>query len=133
MHPFADFPSLFSYSFFAPILLRLSASLVFFFVALMQWRARRETYALLSPILGSISRHAIALLVAIEYIIAAMLFVGWHTQIAAVLGVILSIKYAFVRARSLSPLGAIATWLLLSVCLSLIILGGGALALDIHL
>ena len=133
MHPLTDFPQLFSYTFFVPTLLRVAAAFVFGGVAKTQWRARTENQALLAPLLGTLSRSALTLLVAVEYAIAIALLVGWHTQIAAAVGVILALKYIFVRPRSFSPLSSTAKWLLLVICLSLVVLGAGALALDIHL
>ncbi len=133
MHPLADLPQLFSYTFFVPTLLRVAAAFVFGGIAKTQWRARAENHALLAPLLGTLSRSALTLLVTVEYAVAIALLVGWHTQIAAIVGAILVLKYLFVRPHSLSPLSSTAKWLLLVICLSLIALGGGALALDIHL
>lgn len=133
MHPLTSFPELLSYSFFAPTLLRVVAAFVFMAVARAQWRGRAESVAALSPLAGPLAGTALLLVIAIEWLAAVALFFGWHVQMAAVAGAILALKYLFIRNHALSPLPAAATWLLMAACLSLIVLGAGALAFDIPL
>ena len=133
MHPFNTFPFLLSLSFFVPVLFRVSCTTVFILLAQRHVNEYKNINKLLVPLVGKLSEFIVQMFIAIEVIVALMLFAGWHTQIAGILATALSIKFLVVRPHSLSPFGKMVPSLLLIMSLSLIITGSGAFGLDIPL
>ncbi len=133
MHPFNTFPYLLSFSFFVPIIFRMSCVIAFGILAIHHYREHKHIEALVSPLVGKHSKWIIQLLVLVEAIVAMMLFVGWYTQIAAILASALALKLSVIRPLSISPFGRMNAFLLLVMSLSLIITGAGAFAFDIPL
>ncbi len=127
------FPSLLTYSFFAPTVLRIIAACVVLMLARLHWKKQNEIKSLLAPIVGNFALSLAWLLIAIETVTGLALLIGYGTQIAAIVGALLALKSLIIRPRSLQPLSHSAGWLLLSVCLSLVFLGAGAFAFDIPL
>jgi uncharacterized membrane protein YphA (DoxX/SURF4 family) len=126
MHPFLQFPNLAFLSFLlVPVLLRAVAALSIAYIAYVHFVRRSE-----SPF-GAV----IWVTILVEAAIALCLLAGYYTQYAALLGVLLSIKH-FVFAKRYSrmvPLCRVDYVYLFVICLSLVITGGGAFALDIPL
>lgn len=127
------FPSLLTYSFFAPTILRIVAACVFLMLARTHWKKQAEIKTLLMPIAHGFALSLTWLLIAIETAVGAALLIGFGVQIAAIVGTLLALKSLIIRPRSLQPLSHSAGWLLLAVCLSLVFLGAGAFAFDIPL
>jgi hypothetical protein len=124
---FSMFPSLFTFSFFAPTLLRIVASLAFLFFA---YRLARHTR--MHP--GSGTPFTWYIILA-EIVVGGSLFVGLYTQIGAILGVLLSFKlmYFVSRKKYIAPYDYLTYALLVAICLSLLLLGAGAFAFDLPL
>jgi uncharacterized membrane protein YphA (DoxX/SURF4 family) len=70
-----------------------------------------------------------------EMIIGSMFVVGWNTQIAALLGIVFSVKVLLFRKNFHYPLMPSSAFfvLMLAVSVSLFITGAGAFAMDIPL
>lgn len=130
------FPHLFVFSFFAPTLLRLAVACVFAYMAVRFFKTRVAFSKTALPIIGVPGVIPTYVLVVAYAIIAAMFFFGWYTQIAAIAGCIAMLKHAWFadgqhltyspRSRSTYVLAAI-------ICLSLLVTGAGAYAMDLPL
>jgi len=133
MHPFTTFPHLLSFSFFVPTLFRVACAVVFALLAQHHIRDRKEIEKILSPLVGKLDGIMTWTMIVCEIAVALMLFVGWYTQIAAILAAALALKLLVVRPHSLSPYGKMVATLLFVMTLSLIITGAGTPALDLPL
>jgi uncharacterized membrane protein YphA (DoxX/SURF4 family) len=132
------FPSLLVYGFYAPTLLRLGLVAVFIWLAWRTWQKRTAWRHATLPIIGSQSWIPTLAVIA-EVALGAMFFFGWHTQIAAVLGILAALKY-FIYARwwpraleVYFPISAGTAFLILVICVSLLLSGAGAVAYDLPL
>lgn len=120
--------------FLAPLLLRLGVAVAFATVAYMQWRRRQEISQTDLPVIGH-NGWWVWLSVAVHAAVAILLVLGSYTQVAALLGALLSIKHAFWSHRypRIFPLGRAAGFLMLLISLSLVLSGAGAFAQDLPL
>jgi len=132
------FPRLLDLGFFAPTLLRLAVALMLAWSAMHAWRNRRAHPHMPLPMLYN-QPWIPALAAVVELLLAAMFFCGWHTQIAALIGIAGVIKYAVYRRwwpEALAvyfPLSPGAAFFMFFICLSLLISGAGAFAFDLPL
>jgi len=133
MHPLAVFPSLLTYSFFVPTILRIIAAVIFIWLVWHHARNRTDIHAWLERFVGMTGHVLLSLFIVIELAVALCLFFGLYTQSAALMGGIIALIMCAVRTPALSPLGRTASLLLLAILFSLLITGGGAFALDIPL
>lgn len=130
------FPHLLDFGFFAPTLLRLAAACVF---ASMSWRFFKTRVAFADaamPFIGAPGKALTYIIVVVYAALAAALILGWNTQIAALIGAAAGLKHAWFaggryplyspRSRSVYVLAAV-------ICLSLMLSGAGALAMDVRL
>ncbi len=129
------FPHLLVYSFFAPTLLRIAVACVFAYLAVFHFRHRREVASEVSMLSAGVAIWIIGLYIAIEAMTALGLFLGYDTQIAALVGAILSLKLLLLRPslRHVAPLSRLTYALVGVICLSLLVLGAGAVAFDLPL
>jgi hypothetical protein len=128
------FPHLLVLGFFAPTLLRIAISTVLFYGAYLVYKNRASAAKEVLPILGKIVWAGT--LTALAYgAIGILLLVGAYTQIAAILGAIVSVKGLLFCRRfiSLFPYSRSTYTLLFIISLSLIVSGAGALAFDLPL
>lgn len=128
------FPELLVYGFFAPTLLRIAAALVFVYVAWVQISRRDEIALIRYPLIGG-GMWTVWLSVAWEGVVAGGLFLGYYTQIAAIIGLLAAAKYFIWKRRwpAPIPISRIASVLLFVILLSLLLSGAGALAFDLPL
>ena len=128
------FPSLLIFGFFAPTLLRITAALVFFYLAYMQYQRRGEITKLNFPLVGKNNWWYIVSFI-FNTIIGAMLLFGCYTQIAAILGICGQLKGLWLNRRfpSVVILSNGTVVLLIIICLSLLVSGAGAFAMDLPL
>lgn len=129
------FPQLLVYSFYAPLLLRLAMACVF---AYMAWRFfnTREAFAKShAPVIGNPGPAITYVLILIYTALSLMFLFGWGTQWAALVGAVAMFKHAWFagryplyspRSRSVYVLAAI-------MCVSLLLTGAGAWAMDLPL
>ena len=127
------FPSLLVLSFFAPTIVRTVAAIVIGVLTYHHYQNQREIRSIISPIVGKLAEPLLWLVIIIEAATTVCLFVGFETQIAAIVGALLAIRSIIVRPRALSPFDRSADWLLLAICCSLLLTGAGAYSFDIPL
>ncbi len=128
------FPDLLALGFFAPTLLRIAASLAFLFGAHIQYKRLAELEKISFPIVGA-GAWIIWLSIIAHAAIGAMLFFGYYTQIAALLGIAGSIK-GLIYAKRYPRVFALCRadyFFVLVICLSLLVSGAGAFAFDLPL
>ena len=125
---FNTFPGLLTYGFFAPTLLRLAAALIIASVAYLQWKHVSSIEHTSLPVVGK-SSWWVWLSIFAHAAIAALLFFGYYTQIAAILGLLISIKHFIFQHRypNVFPLSRSTYFLVAVICLSLMLSGAGAL------
>jgi len=128
------FPQLLDFAFFAPLLLRVAVAVVLFYVAYQQYRNRDKIAKLPLPIVGRNSWWC-AVSIIFHTVVGALLLFGYYTQIAALLAIVGCIKGLWLNHRhpSVVILPNSAVILLLVICLSLLLTGAGALAIDLPL
>lgn len=129
------FPSLLVYGIMAPVLIRVTAGAVLFYLAVLHHRNRAEIAKLISPLTGKSSRIAGDALALAEIIAGGLFIVGLYTQIAALLCIVLVGKALLMRRKltAIAPLSHTAYLLLMVMCVSLLVSGAGAFAFDIPL
>ncbi len=120
--------------FLAPLLLRLGLAAALAAAAYLQWARRDQIAQVDLPVVGrggwwvwfSVAAHAA---------VAALLVIGLYTQVAALVGALISLKHTFWARRYplLFPLGRAAGLLMLVISLSLVLSGAGAFAQDLPL
>lgn len=128
------FPSLLVYGFFAPTILRAAVAIVLAWAAWSQWSQRKELSHTRFLFVGS-GMWTVWVMLVLELAAAAGLLFGYYTQWAAILGALISIKFAVWDHRypKFFPLSRPAALLMLALCLSLLLSGAGALAYDLPL
>ncbi len=131
---FNTFPALLTYSFFAPTLLRITAAVVFAYLAYYHYQHKDAVARTRFPIVGE-GMWIAWLALAVEAAVAIGLFLGYHTQIFAILGALIAIKAAFWGGKypTFFVLSRSTALLLLIICISLLVTGAGALAFDLPL
>ena len=130
------FPDLLTYSFFAPTLLRVAVALVFAYLAWHHWSARRAcTGEIASFVSSSVAGGLCMVYALIEALVALGLIVGVYTQVAALVGAVITLKILVLKRsfHQTAPLSRTAYALVCVICISLLITGAGALALDLPL
>jgi uncharacterized membrane protein YphA (DoxX/SURF4 family) len=129
------FPSLLTYSFFAPTLLRLGVAILFFYLAYFHFKNRSMVKAELAPILSrGVAKVILPIYILLETLVALGLFFGFWTQVAALVGCIICIKILVVRRglHALAPLSRSTYLLVALICFSLLLTGAGLYAFDIR-
>ena len=128
------FPHLLVLQFYAPALIRVAVACAFFYAAYATHKHRDAAAHLRFPFIGTAS-WAGNFTMLMYAAIGLMLLLGSYTQIAALLGGITSIKGLLLgkRFEALFPYSRSTYILLLVMCLSLLISGAGARALDLPL
>jgi uncharacterized membrane protein YphA (DoxX/SURF4 family) len=129
------FPHLLAYHydlFYSPTLFRLAASICFIYIAYRIAVTRNEIKAAKLPIVGHVKGWMIWLSTTVTMVIAFMLFIGFSTQFAAILGMLITLKHGLApkRYESILPLSRSAYILLFVICLSLLFSGSGAYGSD---
>jgi len=109
------FPTLFTFSYFAPLILRLAVAFVFFEAARRAWKEtnKGKVFSITAGILGI----ALAL--------------GAFTQLAAILGIIKIIVLSFRKTIPSVSYKRTFAALIIAALLSLLLTGPGAIAIDL--
>lgn len=131
---FSLFPDVFFLSPFAYTLLRLSAGFVFLLAAWTHYERRNELDTIPFIFIGKGVWIPVFASI-IEGLTGFALILGVFTQAAAIVGALLAIK-SFVwkkRYNTFFPLSRTASALLFVICLSLVVTGAGAFAIDLPL
>lgn len=132
------FPDLLVLGLLAPFILRVALGVLFLASAWhhtkpdVRERLRRELAGFKLNVLGAQFPWYLA---AAEAIIGGMLVVGFYTQIAALLGIVASVKFLFFKKRfpTLADHSPAYYMLVIAICASLMLSGAGAIAFDLPL
>lgn len=122
------FPQLLVYSFYAPALLRVAVAFALFYLAYHQWRRRGEIAQTRSKFFPAVS-------ILFNILVGLALFFGYYTQIAAILAIV---GFAFGlwmnrRHPHIVILPNSTVKILVIICVSILLTGAGAYAMDLPL
>lgn len=122
------------YGFFAPTALRVAAACVFAYLAYRHFKHKKEIARTRFPFVGEGGWIAWAL-VLVEGIVALGLLLGYHTQVNALIGIVVMAKHLFWSKKypSVFMLSTSTVLLLIVILVSLVVSGAGALAFDLPL
>lgn len=128
------FPELLFLGFFAPTLLRVAAAVLFFYYAYTHFHNKEALSRTRFPVFGA-GAWIIWFSIVVEVAVAAGLLFGYGTQLAALLGALIGLKGMVWAGKfpTYFVLSRGASFLLLVICLSLMVTGAGALAMDLPL
>lgn len=128
-------PDLLVYTIFAPALLRATAACMFFYLALRHTRSRSDVAREMSVLSHSVASGVVGVYIVLEILVGIGLFFGYHTQVAAIVGLVICTKALMVRRslHHLVPLSRSSYLLLSIICISLLLTGAGAFAFDLPL
>jgi hypothetical protein len=129
------FPQLLVYTFFAPTLLRIAAACILFIVAQHVAKEAKTLGSISFPFIGKSNKGLILFAAAMTALVALALFVGYGTQWAAILAILIAIKMVWFKGK-LEPsvkLHESTYMLLIVICISLLLTGAGAYAFDLPL
>ncbi len=130
------FPEILFLGYLAPTLLRIAAAICIGYSAYHILRNREAAVQIDLPVIGKPAMFLVWIATGFAALVAMALFFGYGTQIAAILGGLIALKYSFFlpkRLQSLLPLSRGTYMLVFVICLSLLITGGGAFAMDLPL
>ncbi|HVZ76042.1 MAG TPA: hypothetical protein VG934_02090 [Candidatus Paceibacterota bacterium] len=128
------FPGLLTYAFFAPTLLRITVALTIGYLAYKHYEKRGEIAAARFPVVGA-ATWVPWLAIAVELCTMVGLFLGYHTQIFAIIGMLIALKQAVWSSKypDFILLSRGTAVLLLIILVSIMVTGAGALAFDLPL
>jgi len=128
------FPQILFLSPLSATLLRITAGLVFAYLAYFHFSNKRAAAEELSTLIGGAGAILI-LYCLIEALIALFLIIGLWTQAAALLGFVIAAKVLLIRRslKELKPLSQLSYALLAVICLSILVTGAGPFAFDLPL
>ena len=123
--------------FLAPLsatLLRITAGLVFLYLAYFHYTNHRAGSEELSRLIGGAS-VVMYVYVLIELAVAVGLIAGAWTQAFALVGFVIALKVLLLRRslKELRPLSSLSYALLSAICLSVVVTGAGIFAFDLPL
>lgn len=127
------FPELLVFGFFAPTLIRIFVALVFFVSAYALYTRRDELSR--TPFIIGRGAWMVWFALLINLAVGVMLFAGYYTQIAALVGALLAIK-GLVWGKKYGRFFVLCRLdylFVLVMCFSLLLTGAGALAFDLPL
>jgi uncharacterized membrane protein YphA (DoxX/SURF4 family) len=126
------FPDLITYSFFAPTILRILVGLSFLYIAYTQFARRKEIAETGFPFVGKPNVALVYVSSIVIALVGAALCLGYATQIAALAGIVVSLKHAIFAKKypRLIPLCRLEYVYILVICFTLLLTGAGLLAVD---
>ena len=130
------FPSLLTFGIFAPFLLRLSAGIFFFYAGYQHFGKEQEgLVGELTQKFSSFAKPISVTLAIVEIVIGLFLIAGFLTQVAALLGAIFMLKLLWFKKSCpcLARHEKTVYVLLFVICISLLLTGAGAPAVDLPL
>ncbi|OGC88754.1 hypothetical protein A2419_03275 [Candidatus Adlerbacteria bacterium RIFOXYC1_FULL_48_26] len=130
------FPEILFLGHLAPTLLRIAAAFCLGYSAYYILKNRRVAMQTELPIIGKPGLALVWIATSITMLTAFALFFGYGTQGAAILGGAIALKYGLFlpnRIQHLVPLSRGTYVLVFVICLSLLVTGGGAFAMDLPL
>jgi len=130
------FPTLLTFGIVAPFVLRFAVGIFFFLRGYDHFKGNRFAVAKeFEKWTGSFSKTFVLVVAAVEIAIGLAMIAGFLTQIAALLGTIYALKLLWFRKdyKKFAPDSAALYWMVFAICLSLLVLGAGAFAVDLPL
>ena len=130
------FPEILFLGHLAPTLLRIAAALCLGYSAYCILKERRAVLQTELPVIGKPGVALVWIATSITMLTAFALFFGYGTQVAAIVGGAIALKYGLFlpkRIQHLVPLSRGTYMLVFVICLSLLITGGGAFAMVLPL
>ena len=129
------FPGLLNFSIFAPTLLRVAIALILIRVIWFVVREHHRLETMSFPVIGRVHKWMIAVSATVTTLAAIGLLVGYETQWAALITLLISIKYAVMAKRyhAILPLSRSAYILIAVIAFSLLLTGAGQFAFDLPL
>jgi len=131
------FPDLLTYGFFAPLILRVAVGCFFLITGYRMLGASRRVamQSALESRLGTLSPILVWGVTLSYLIVGALLLVGYVTQVAALLGLVIALKSLWICRTHPSLAGQSRFFyiLLAAIMLSLLLTGAGARAFDLPL
>jgi uncharacterized membrane protein YphA (DoxX/SURF4 family) len=129
------FPHLLDYSVFAPTIIRIALACLFATTAVRFFRMRRQLAHAPLPLIGTPGSTIVWLFIVVCGAVAVALFLGYYTQVAALIAAIGMLKHALIAKRypMFSPYSRATCLLAFVMCLSLLLTGAGTLAFDVRL
>ncbi len=130
------FPELLSFSFLAPMILRIVLGVITLNLGLLKWKTERERWNLFFKGFGATEPGAfITLFALIEIIGGVALILGLYTQMAALIFAVIGFVeiYAEYKESALVKRNITFYILLFAIALSLLFTGAGAYSLDLPL
>ena len=127
------FPSFLLYAFYAPFLLRLVVALVFIEFGYAKLTKERKSKAEFFQKIGLKPGTTFVIVFAlIELVAGAMLLVGFYTQIAALVAGIILLASMLIKTKHSTHFASTSGYyfILLVICVSLLMTGAGAYAID---
>lgn len=128
------FPGLFTYSFFAPTMLRLAVAAALFYIAYTLYANRRKIGEVVLPFVGK-QPWAGTFSAVVHALLGFMLGAGYYTQTASLIAIAVTAKALFFSRQypEFFPLSR-GTYALLAIILcTLLLTGAGAFAYDLPL
>jgi len=130
------FPELLSFSFLAPMILRIVLGVITLNLGLLKWKTERERWNLFFKGFGATESGVFVTLFAlIEIIGGVALILGLYTQMAALIFAVIGFVeiYAEYKESALVKRNITFYILLFAIALSLLFTGAGAYSLDLPL
>jgi hypothetical protein len=129
------FPDLLFLGIFATTMVRIAAGLAFCYAAYRILITKRAIADTRLPLIGHTPEWMIMLSALITLGTGILLFVGMWTQGAAIVGMLIALKHGLGARRyeAIVPLSLGTYALLFVICLSLLVSGAGAFAVDLPL
>lgn len=129
------FPQLLTYGFFAPTILRILVALSLAYIAYAQISRRKEISQTGFPFIGRPDATLVIISAIIIFLTGAALFLGWHTQLAALVAMVICLKHAVYAKKypRAIPLCRLEYVYLIVILFTLLLTGAGALAMDVPL
>jgi putative oxidoreductase len=127
------FPSFLLYAFYAPFILRLVIALVFIEFGFAKLTKDKSSKAEFFEKIGlKPGKTFVIVFGLIELVAGAMLLVGFYTQIAALVAGLILLACSVIKVKHSSYLMSPTRYyvVLLIICISLLLTGAGAFALD---
>lgn len=124
--------------FLAPLvgtILRVVLALSLFYIAYVQLNRREEIGQIDFPVTGALGTVPVTISALIKIAIAGVLFIGYATQIFALLAFAVSLKHLIFSKRypRATPLCRLDYFYLMIMCVCLFLMGAGAFAYDLPL
>jgi uncharacterized membrane protein YphA (DoxX/SURF4 family) len=129
------FPGILYLAPFSATILRFGAGIAFIYIGYSILGRRAEFTKIRLPLIGHPPAWLIWIAGAITMLDGIALFVGYGTQAAAIIGMLITIKHISLSGRwaTVRPLARSTYALLFLICLTLLISGAGPLGFDLPL